>query len=258
MHVWAAILAGLAGLAGGSFATVLITRIPDREAVFHPLARCPRCARRLPAGDLVPIVSWLRLGGRCRHCRARIGARYLVVELAAAALFAALGLRFGFTPALPAYLYYAGVAVTLAAVDIERQRLPNALTLPSYPIGIGLLGVAAVFTEAGLDRFAGALIGMAGLWIVYAALFLVHPRGMGWGDVKLAGVCGLYLGWLGFDVWAVGALSAFILGAGYGLALVGLRRASRKTPIPFGPFMIAGTVFAVLAGDDLAAAYLRL
>lgn len=253
MHIWAAIAAGVAGLVAGSFGTVLAARVPEREPVLRQRPRCRRCARDLQARDLVPLVSWLRLRGRCRHCDRRIGVRYPAVEVVTAALFAAMGLRFGFTPVLPAYLYLAAVSVALAVIDIDRQRLPNVLTLPSYPIGIALLGAAVPAAGDGPVRLVYALAGMAGLWTLYAVLFLIHPRGMGWGDVKLAGVCGLYLGWLGFGTWSAGVLLGFLLGAAYGLVLVAAGRATRKTPIPFGPFMIAGTIVAVLAGGPLAA-----
>lgn len=225
MHTWAAVAAGFGGL------------------VAAPLV-----------GDLIARVS---AGGPLLRRRARRDRRasmrdHLVVGVAVVTLFAAMGLRFGLTPALPAYLYLVAVSVALAAIDVDLRRLPNVLTLPSYPIGIALLGAAAIVAEHGLVRFGHALAGMAALWLCYALLFLLHPDGLGWGDVKLAGVCGLYLGWLGAGVWVVGAILAFALGATYGLALVGLRRANRKTPIPFGPFMIAGTMLAILAGGPLA------
>ncbi|MQA83549.1 MAG: prepilin peptidase [Streptosporangiales bacterium] len=182
----------------------------------------------------------------------RIGVRSPAAPAAAGVIFAVLALRFGLDPVLPAYLYLAAVSVALALIDIDQRRLPNALTLPSYVVGLVLLGAAAFLVEDGLRHFGSALAGMAGLWIIYAVLFFLHPRGMGWGDVKLAGVLGLYLGWLGFGAWTVGAVLAFLLGAVYGLVLVVLRRATRKTPIPFGPFMIAGAILAVLFGGRLA------
>lgn len=253
-----AVVAGLLGLAAGSFVTVLVARVPDRQHVLKPLARCPRCQRRLHAYELVPVVSWVASGGRCRGCGRAIGPRYVVLEVVTAAAFAALGARFGPTPVLVAYLYLAAVSVALAAVDIEHRRLPNLLTLPSYLVGLVLLALATLITGSGLAHLVFALVGMACMWAVYAVLFLISPASMGWGDVKLAGVLGLYLGWLGAGVWTVGIIAAFVLGGAYGLALIAVRKATRKTAIPFGPFMIIGALLAVLAGRPIAAAYLGL
>lgn len=193
-----------------------------------------------------------RLGHTARPPPPRRSVRRLVTAGATAALFAAVTVRCHGSAALPAYLYLAAVSVALARVDIEQGRLPDVITLPSYPVGLCLLAVAAASADDGPRRLGYAVLGMAGLWTFYAALFLIHPQGMGWGDVKLAGVCGMYLGWLGVDAWIVGTFLAFVIGAGYGMALVLARRAGRGTAIPFGPFMLAGVFVAVLGGAEWA------
>lgn len=154
--------------------------------------------------------------------------------------------RVGFVPVLPAYLYLGVVGVALAVIDIALRRLPDPLTLPSYVIGAALLGVAAPFTDDGGTRFVHALTGLGGLLLFYAVQWFIVPNQIGLGDVKLAGVLGLYLGWLGLDAVVVGVFAIHMLGGLYAVALLALRRADRKSTIPFGPFMLAGTLIAVL------------
>jgi leader peptidase (prepilin peptidase)/N-methyltransferase len=155
---------------------------------------------------------------------------------------------------LPAFLYLAAVGVALAFIDIDVRRLPNVLTLPSYAVGAVLL-TAAALAEHDPGRMTQALIGMCVLYGVYFTLMLLKPGGMGFGDVKLAGVLGLFLGFLGWGPLAVGAFLAFLLGGIGGLVLMTLGNAGRRTKIPFGPYMIAGALTAVLVGAELAHLY---
>lgn len=158
-----------------------------------------------------------------------------------------VAVRFGAVVVLPAYIYLVLVGLALAAIDAEEHRLPNKLTLPSYPVALGLLVIAGFF--AGWTHLVAALVGMGALWLLYALLFLISPSGIGWGDVKLAGVLGIYLGWLGADSWILGTFLGVLLGGLFAVALVMTRRAGRKTMIPFGPFMIAGALIAVIVSE---------
>jgi leader peptidase (prepilin peptidase)/N-methyltransferase len=162
----------------------------------------------------------------------------------------------GFHPVLPAYLYLAAISVALALIDLAVKRLPDKIVLPSYIVAITLLGIAAV---AGHDyhSFLRALEGMAAYYAAFYALAFIYPAGMGFGDVKLAGVLGLYLGWIGWGVLAVGAFGGIFIGAVVGVTLMAAGRAGRKSAIPFGPFMLAGAMFAVFTGAALFHAYLR-
>ncbi len=247
----------LVGLLIGSFLNVVICRIPRGESVVSPASRCPSCQQPLRRRDNVPVLSWLLLRGRCRGCATRISGRYPLVELGTAVVFGVLAWRFGWSAALPAFLYLAAVGIALACIDLDVHRLPDALTLPSYVVGVVLLG-AATAGAAEPAALVRALAGMVALYVVYFALALIHPGGMGFGDVKLAGVLGLYLGWLGWGPWFVGTAAAFLLGGLLGLLLIAVGRAGRKSALPFGPFMLAGALVAVLAGQDIAAAYLRV
>lgn len=247
--------AALLGLTIGSFLNVVIWRVPRNESIVRPPSACPGCGTPIRPRDNVPVLSWLRLRGRCRDCAEPISSRYPLVELASAALFVVMALRFGLDPVLPAYLYLAAVGLALALIDLDCKRLPDALTLPSYPVAALLLGVAAL---AGSDcgEILRALLGGLAMYAVYFALCFAYPAGMGFGDVKLAGVLGLYTGWIGWGAWAVGLFLGFFLGGAFGLALIAAKRGGRKTAVPFGPFMLLGVVISVLVGQDLFDVYL--
>jgi leader peptidase (prepilin peptidase)/N-methyltransferase len=245
-----------AGLAIGSFLNVVIWRLPRGESIVRPPSRCPNCRSRIPAWHNVPVVSWLLLGGRCHACRAPISARYPLIELATAALFVALAVRFGARPDLAAFLYLAAVGVALAAIDIDVQRLPDRLTLPSYAIALVLLGVAAA-ADGSPGRLLRAVLALLALLAGYFLLAVIYPAGMGFGDVKLSGLLGLYLGWLGWGSFAVGVFSAFLLGGVVGVAMLA-GGAGRKARLPFGPYMIAGTFVGIFAGQPLWSGYTHL
>jgi leader peptidase (prepilin peptidase)/N-methyltransferase len=197
------------------------------------------------------------LKGRCRDCSAPISPRYFIVELLTGVLFAAIAARFGFSAELPAYLYLAAISVALALIDLDVRKLPNSLTLPSYLVGAVLLAVAAVVGHDG-----GALLrafgGMAALYVAFFLLAFAYPGGMGFGDVKLAGVLGLYLGWLGWGSVVVGAFSGFVLGGLVGVGLILFGGAGRKSKVPFGPFMVTGALLAVFIGQTVASGYLSV
>ena len=251
------VVVGCFGLLVGSFLNVVIWRVPRGESVVHPRSRCPACDAPIRERDNVPLVSWLLLHGRCRNCRAPISVRYPVVELGTSVLFALLAWKIGTHAALPAFLYLGAVGLALAVIDLDTHRLPNTLTLPSYPIAAVLLTIAAL-----VDHHPGLLVraaaGGASFFALYAVLWILYPGGMGLGDVKLAGVLGLYLGYLGWGAVAVGGFLGFGYGAVIGIALMAGRKAGRKSRIPFGPFMVAGALTAVFVGNAIAHAYLGL
>ena len=255
MTVVLVVLCAVIGAAVGSFLNVVIWRVPRGESVVRPPSACPACAAPVRPRDNLPVLSWLLLRGRCRDCSAPISARYPAVELLTAALFAVMALRFGADPVLPAYLYLAAAGVALAVIDLDHKRLPDALTLPSYPVVTVLLGLAALLGSDG--SWVRAVLGGAAMFAVYFALCFAYPAGMGFGDVKLSGVLGLSTAWLGWGAWSVALFCGFLFGGVFGVALIALRRGGRKTAVPFGPFMLLGALVAVLAGPELASAYLR-
>jgi leader peptidase (prepilin peptidase)/N-methyltransferase len=248
-------IAGLLGLAVGSFLNVVIHRVPREESLVRPGSHCPRCGAAVRNRHNVPVLGWLLLRGRCADCAAPISLRYPLVEAGTAALFVAVAAKFGLSWALPAYLYLAAVAVALALIDLDVMRLPNAIVLPSYPVAVALLVPAALLG----DGWAGIVRGLAAgalLWVLYRVL--AQFGGMGGGDVKLAPLLGFYLGWLGWSAVAVGAFAGFLLGGVVGIALMATRLAGRKSRIPFGPYMLAGAFLAVFAATPIADWYTSL
>ena len=255
------IIVGLLGLAVGSFINVVVWRVPRGQSVVHPPSACPKCRRPIRARDNVPVLSWLALSGRCRDCAEPISARYPLVESVTAALFVALAFRFDVLGtqalALPAFLFLGAIGVALALIDLDTHRLPNAIVLPAYPVALALLGVATV-GSVNPDAIVRALVGGAAMFAFYFILAVAVPRGMGFGDVKLAGVLGLYLGWLGWGTLVVGGFAAFVLGGVFSIVLLLMRRAGRGSGIPFGPWMLAGAGIGIFFGEQLAGAYLAL
>ncbi|MCU1591339.1 MAG: prepilin peptidase [Frankiales bacterium] len=250
-----ALLAGAFGLLIGSFLNVVVWRVPRGESVVRPPSACPACGAAIRPRDNLPVVGWLVLRGRCRDCGAAISARYPLVEAGTGLLFALVGLRFGAHAVLPAFLYLAAVSVALTLIDLDVKRLPDVLTLPSYGVGIVLLGLASLSDPQQLLR---AVLGAAALFALYFALCFAYPAGMGFGDVKLSGVLGLYTAWLGWDVWASGVMAGFLLGGVFGIAVILSGRGGRKTALPFGPFMILGAFVAIFFGHGLVDGYLHL
>jgi leader peptidase (prepilin peptidase)/N-methyltransferase len=223
------------GLAVGAFLNLVIRRVPAAASAIQPEPRIPAPARTTRA-------------------------RHLLVAAATGALFAAVAARLAALDelaALPAYLFFAAIGVALTVLDIDLRRLPNVIVLPAYPALAGLLAIAAYVQDdpAALSR---AGIGAAALFALYLALALAHPGGMGFGDVKLAGVVGGVLGYLSYPALLVGAFAAFVTGGIAGLVVMSARRGTCKSAVPFGPFMIAGALLALFAGAHIADTYVRL
>jgi leader peptidase (prepilin peptidase)/N-methyltransferase len=250
----------LLGLLVGSFLNVVIWRVPRGESVVTPGSHCPRCGAPLRAVHNVPVLSWLVLRGRCASCGEPISWRYPAVELATAVLFGAVAWRvhaLGLVAAVPAYLYFVAIGVALAAIDLDHKRLPNVIVLPSYGVVAALLIAAAAWQDRWADLLRAGL-GACVLFAVFLALALAYPAGMGLGDVKLAGLLGGVLGYLSWPAVALGSFAGFLLGSVIGVAVIASGRGSRKTAIPFGPFMIAGALLAIFVADPVWEWYRQL
>ncbi|MGY4642605.1 prepilin peptidase [Cellulomonas sp. URHB0016] len=248
-------LVTVVGLLIGSFLNVVIWRVPRGESIVSPPSACPRCGARIAWYDNVPVLSWLVLRGRCRRCHEPISVRYPLVELGTGVLFGLVAWHFGISWTTPAYLYLAAISVALALIDIDVHRLPNAIVLPSYVVVPVLLAVASWGSDD-WPALLRAVIGGVVLYAFYFLLVLVYPRGMGFGDVKLAGILGAYLAWLGWGSLVVGAFAAFLVGGVFSIVLLAAGRAGRKSKIPFGPWMLLGCAIGVAFGESLWSAYL--
>jgi leader peptidase (prepilin peptidase)/N-methyltransferase len=276
-------LCAVLGLLVGSFLNVVIARVPAGESVVRPGSRCPRCGVPIAPRDNVPVVSWLLLRGRARCCGAPISWRYPVVELLTAAAFALVAAwattawtpallgqapdaaaRDGFGPLawdgslwpLPAFLYLAAVSIALGAIDLDTYRLPFWIVVPSWWVAGVLLGGAALLLghPGAVGRM---LVGGLALWGLYRLLHLVYPAGMGYGDVRLAGLIGMYLAWVDWGALVVGAFAGVLVGGLGGVAVLIAQRSGLKTQIPYGPYMLVGTWVGLFWGQAVMSAYLR-
>lgn len=235
-------LFGLLGLAVGSFLNVVIDRGPKGQSLLKPGSSCPTCKRALQVWEMVPVVSYLALRGRCRTCGAGIPVRVPLVEAGTGVLFVLLWSWSDTTPALALACGFGAALIMLSVIDIEHHRIPNVIVYPAFALG---LGATILFpTERWYSHLAGAAVAFLVLLAIAAAL-----RGsMGMGDVKLAAFIGLVVGFP--DVF-VALFAAFILGGTAAGALLAAGRVSRKDPLPFGPFLSLGGMTALLVGEAM-------
>ena len=267
--VWIAVvlvMCGVLGLLIGSFLNVVVYRVPAGISLMRE-SRCPACEAPVRPWENVPILSWLLLRGRCAHCGTAISARYPLVESATGLAFVAVASwlveiygvapTLSFWPVLVAHLYLAAVTVALALIDLDTRRLPNSIVLPSYVV-LFVLFVLACLLGASWEWLLRAAVGGGALFAFYWLLRLVRPGGMGGGDVKLAGVLGAALAWTGWGALVVGAFAAFVIGGVVGIVLMAVGRATRKSAIPFGPYMLLGAWVGLFSGEQIARWYLGL
>jgi leader peptidase (prepilin peptidase)/N-methyltransferase len=230
------------GAVVGSFLNVMIVRLPKRQSLITPRSRCPACGSPIRWFDNIPIVSFLWLRARCRHCSSRIAWRYLAIEVLTAALFWYSSWRIGWRiELLSAWLLLAAL-IAISAIDLEHQIIPDAITLPGIVVGFLFSFITA--SPPWLDSLLGVLVGGGIPFVV----IVVSRGGMGGGDMKLGAMLGAFLG---YKLALAAIFSGVVLGglvAGILLAK-GLR--GRKDPIPFGPFLAGGGVVALLFGEGL-------
>jgi leader peptidase (prepilin peptidase)/N-methyltransferase len=247
------VLAAALGAVLGSFANVVIYRVPRGESIVAPGSRCPHCHESIRAWDNIPLVSFVLLRARCRHCAAPISARYPFVEALMAMLTVAAWAAFPPGPSSPpALLRFASAVVFLfllvviTFIDLDRQLILNRITYP----GIAIALVLAVVQHRAVPAALSAL-GAAGL---IAGIVILSRGGMGGGDIKLAGLIGAFVGWPGV---AVALFSGFIAGGLVGIVLLALRLRGRKDAIPFGPALAAGALVALFWGEAIWQWYAR-
>jgi leader peptidase (prepilin peptidase)/N-methyltransferase len=244
----AVLAAALLGAIIGSFLNVVAHRLPRGESLATPGSRCPGCGTPVRPYDNVPVLSWLVLRGRCRDCDAPISARYPLVEAGTALLYAVCVLRFGVDEDVILPLLLVTLLVPVSLIDLDHRIIPNVLVGPAALVAV----VVALLVDQGslVERLiAGAV---AGGFLLLAAL--AYPAGMGMGDVKLAGVMGLYLG---RDVGPA-MLVALVAGTAVGAVIIARKgtKEGRKTAVPFGPFLALGGLAGLFAGEAMVDAYL--
>lgn len=269
-----ALATGLLGLCVGSFLNVVIHRLPimmnaewradcaefegreappaERLTLLFPRSRCPSCGTPITALQNVPVASWLALGGKCAACKAPISARYPLVELGTGLASALLAWRFGWGAALAAGLVFTWALIAASAIDLDTQLLPDRITLPLLWLGL-LVNTGGVFVDL-RSAVLGAVGGYLLLWSVYWGFkLLAGKEGMGFGDFKLLAALGAWTGWQTIPlILLVSATS----GAAIGILAIWLSGKGRDTRIPFGPYLAAGGMVALLWGREAVVAYL--
>lgn len=244
-----AILTFIFGLIIGSFLNVCIYRLPAGISIINPPSRCSQCKQSLGIIDLVPVFSYLFLRGQCRHCQAEFSPRYPLVELFCGLGFMLLFLHFGLTVEyLTAIFLFSGLVVC-SLIDLDHQIIPDQVLIVLTIGGIPLLLLQS--TSVFLDGLLGAVVG-GGLLLLVAVL---SKGGMGGGDVKLAAVLGLYLGWSGI---LLVFFIAFLAGSVVGLTWAWLKKKTLKTALPFGPFLSTATLIVLIWGESIINWYLSL
>ena len=245
----------LLGLVVGSYLSVLVVRVPHKAPILGRRSHCPSCDVDLAARDLVPVVSWLVLGGRCRACSERISARYPLLEVSCAAIFAATAVRFGLDFPLPAYLVLGAALLGLSAIDLEHKLLPNKIVYPTgYAVAVLLL--LAALAQAEPRRIGWAAIGGIGSFALFFGLHLLSPNGMAFGDVRLSLVLGMAVGWLGLGQVPVFLFVTFLTSAAVGVVYAVISGKGLKAAIAFGPFLALGAEVTISFGQPLVDAYL--
>ncbi len=242
------------GLAIGSFLNVVIYRVPRKMSVMSPRSACPNCATPIRERDNIPVVSWVILRGRCRTCQQSISRRYPLIELSCAALFAGTAARLGYNWDLPAFLVFVASLLALSAIDVELLVLPKTIIYPTLA-GVGALLILAAGVTGEWHRLLVASLCAMGWFVVFFAINFASPRALGFGDVRLAPVLGLCLGWLGIRYVVLGFFAANLVGAVIGLALIAAKKMSREQPIPYGVFLAVGAGIALYAGPELLAPF---
>lgn len=234
----------LTGLIFGSFANVVIYRLPRSESIAFPPSRCPACGNKIQPYDNIPLFSYLVLRGRCRECDGKIPLTYPAVELATAILFTGMYLRFGLDTQLLAFLLLGFLLVVISVVDIQRQIIPNTLTL--------LLVFAGLTAALVNGTFASSMLWASGAFLLFLGLALLKPGAIGMGDVKLSFALGLFFK----ELVVVAMFMAFLSGSVASILLILFFRKDRKSRVSFAPFIAIGSITAIFAGEKIINWYL--
>lgn len=243
------IITFIVGLLIGSFLNVCIYRIPVEQTVITTPSHCYNCGQRIKPWDLVPVLSFLILKGRCRHCDTQLSWQYPLVELTTGLLFLVAVWRWGITWETLSMLVFFSLLVVVTVIDFHHQIIPNRVLL----VG-GALGLPLVYLQS-LEHLKSGLIGFFAAGLLLLLIALISRGGMGGGDIKLAAVMGLFLGLKGV---AVALFLSFLIGGVVGILLLVTGKKGRKDAVPFGPFLALGSILAALMSSDIIIWYVGL
>ncbi len=237
------------GLIIGSFLNVCIFRIPREESLAFPPSHCMKCDAKIKPYDLVPVLSYAILRGKCRKCGDKISIRYPLIELLTGSVFFLTYLQFGFSFELIKFLILSCFLIVIGMIDYDTTDVYTEVSITGIVIGLLFLGYALLYGSNAITFVFGAILGGV---IIASIILLTH--GMGWGDCEICVLCGLYLG---FKLTIVMLFFSFIIGGIIGMLLIAFKIKSRKDYIPFGPFIVIGAFIAIFLGDKIINYYLN-
>lgn len=254
--MWIGILM-IMGMIIGSFLNVCIYRIPKKESIIYPSSHCTTCHHPLKAYDLIPIISYVFLGGKCRYCKDPISIRYPIIEIVSGILWGVMGYHFGFSLKVLLAIAMGTILLVLTMIDWDTFTLPTTIIITGTVIGIVLQGMLALEKQDSSTLFlslAGGLVGYGSFWLIFTlAEKAFHKEALGFGDVRLLGMIGIYVGVQG--VFLTIFFSSFI-GMIYGIAKC--IKQKQSNPFPFGPFLSIAAIIVFLYGQEIVNAYYQL
>jgi leader peptidase (prepilin peptidase)/N-methyltransferase len=257
MIILLTVLFTLIGLAIGSFLNVCIDRLPAHKSLVSPASRCDACEKVLTVRDLMPVFSYLILRGRCRFCGAKIPLRVLLVETLSGLIFFLAFWRFGLSPQFGIAVFWSSIFLVVIFIDWEHQLILNKITYPAAVVALLLLGVDSVFPGAGIledlkmvpqPSILSGLIGGGVAFLFFLIVFLINPRGMGMGDIKLVALIGLAMG-IPFSIIAL--LIGIVIGGIIAIIILALKIKGRKDVIAYGTFLAIGPILMLLWGSEI-------
>lgn len=242
----------LLGSAVGSFLNVIIYRLPRRESIVFPPSHCPSCGHKLSSKDLIPILSYVLLKGRCRYCGSKISPRYLLVELISGFYFALIFYFFDFSFTTFKFLVFFSLLLPVFFIDLEHMIIPDVISIPGTITGL----ILSLFNGDLKQSILGSVFYGGILLLIYLlALMILKEEGMGQGDIKLGFMLGSFLG---FKLSVLALFLSYFIGGLFSLVLIGIKRSSLKYAIPFGPFLILGSFISLFWGDLILRLYFSL
>jgi leader peptidase (prepilin peptidase)/N-methyltransferase len=246
------ILIFILGLIVGSFSNVCICRIPRNESIIFPASHCPKCRSNISPKDNIPLLSYILLKGRCRNCKSKISIQYPIVELLTGLIYLIIYLTYGLSIQSLIYIILSSALVIIAFIDLNEQIVPDVISLPGIVIGfiISFFVPYISFINSSLGVLVGGGI-ILGIGMAGSVIF--KKEAMGGGDVKLAAMIGAFLGW---KYITISLFLGFFLGALAGIFLIMAKIKSREDTVPFGPFIVLGSLITLLWGEKIISWYI--
>ncbi|WP_179632165.1 prepilin peptidase [Clostridium peptidivorans] len=237
------------GIIIGSFLNVCIYRIPKEESILYPPSHCTSCKGKLKSYDLIPILSYILLKGRCRYCREKVSIRYPMIEFLTGILYVLVYIKYGVTLETIKYIIMVSILIVIGMIDLDTTNVYFKTTLTGFIVAVTFLALHVYMGLPVINYIYGSIIGGGTLSLI----ILITKGGMGWGDAEICSVCGLFLG---FKLTLLMLFLSFIIGSVIGLALIALKKKTRKDYVPFGPFIVVASIITILWGQDIITWYL--